>query len=295
MNMNQNLNEVQGKLVQWAVRTSHLIGNVFDDCSNHFTPSSFQSDQECQVLWQLNASCHATGESALILIGNIRLWDADVLVRSVVEGTLKFVFLTFGSLSERRVKLCEFDDDFAAIGQIRRHQRLKDFLSVVENPDADEWRPFRDLLLSEKQLDELQKKYPKASRQKLNQKWSFAEICLALRRSGQPGYEHLGHMLYNYGMSSHIAHQDIDGIGMVWDRNKRNAARRTAVELAHGGRLIGDIGIMTLLRAKTLFKLWNSGSAILKPHVEELDLILKDTAAAGEEFHDIEYGTDIEK
>jgi hypothetical protein len=291
MKTEQKINEVQLKLLKWAARSSQLIGNIFDECSKRFTPSSFQSDQECHVLWQLNASCHATAESSLILVGNVRLWDADVLVRSVVEGTLKFVFLTFGSDSERHQKLKEFDNDFAAFGQIRRHQRLKEVLSVVGNPDADEWRPFRDLLLTEAQLEELQKRYPKAVRQKLNQKWSFAEICVALRNSGQPGYELFGHMLYNYGMSSHVAHQDIDGIGMVWDRNSRDESRKTAVEVAHGGRLVGDVAIMSLLRAKSLFKLWNADAKDLKPFTEELNSILAETTVAGKDFYNVEYGS----
>lgn len=290
MSAKQNINEVQFKLMKWAAHSSHLIGNIFDECSKRFAPSSFQSDQECQVLWQLNASCHATAESSLILVGNVRLWDADVLIRSVVEGTLKFVFLTFGSDSERSQKLVEFDNHFGAIGQIKHHQRLKEFLSVVDNPNADEWRPFRDLLLTEAQHGELQKRYPKALRQKLNHKWSFAEICVALRNSGQAGYDHFGYMLYNYGMSSHVAHQDIDGIGMVWDRNKRNETRRTAVELAHGARLVGDVAIMGFLRASALFKLWNADKRELKPFAEQLNSLLAETAAAGKDFHNVEYG-----
>ena len=290
MNAEQNINEVQIKLLKWAALSNQLIGNLFDECSKRFAPLSFKSDQECQVLWQLNASCHATSESSLILVRNARLWDADVLVRSVVEGTLKFVFLTFGSDSERSEKLVEFDNDFAAIGQIKRHQRLKDLLSVVENPDADEWRPFRNLLLSEERHEELQKRYPKALRQKLNHKWSFAEISLALRNSGETRYERFGHMLYNYGMSSHIAHQDIDGIGMVWDRNKREENRRTAVELAHGARLAGDVAIMSFLRSDALFKLWNADKRDLKPFAEQLNSLFEETSAAAKEFHSVEYG-----
>src|SRR5207253_1207493 len=89
------------------------------------------------------------------------------------------------------------------------------------------------------------------SRQRIEHRWSFAEICQSLKRSGE-GLDKFGHMLFNYGMSSHIAHQDIDGIGMVWDRNQRCDKRRSAVELAHAARLVSDVSVMSLLRLKMI-------------------------------------------
>jgi hypothetical protein len=96
-------------------------------------------------------------------------------------------------------------------------------------------------------------------------------------------------MLYNYGMSSHIAHQDIDGIGMVWDRNGRDEVRRTAVELSHAGRMISEVAIMALLRAKALFKFWNIESSTIKSLYEDYQSLIEETKAAHKHFHDIEY------
>jgi hypothetical protein len=289
-----SLPEVQSQLIKWVGETSLLIGDAFDAAAKCFNVLNFPDPQEGMVFYQLQTSCHATSESALILIANVRLWDADVIVRSVVEGTLKFVFLTLGSDVDRKNKLSEFDNAFADIGQLKRHARLQELLSVVENKDADEWRPFRDMLLSKERLAELQSQYPKKVRHQLEHRWSFGEICHTLKRSGVQGIDRFGHMMFNYGMSSHVAHQDIDGIGMVWDRNGRSEQRRSAIELAHGARLVSDIAVMNLLRAQALFKRCGFiEKSPIKGFGERLDKLHSQTRKAMEKFHEVEYGDEM--
>jgi len=48
---------------------------------------------------------------------------------------------------------------------------------------------------------------------------------------------------------------------------------------------------MSLLRAKSLFKLWNADAKDLKPFTEELNSILAETTVAGKDFHNVEYGS----
>lgn len=286
------LSPVQTRLLRWASQMSFWIADV-TDLSRPILGSEGQLEKRTKlVLWQLTASCHSTSESALLLIGNGRLWDADILVRSVVEGTLKFVFLTIGDHVDRAQKLKEFDDDLSELGRLRRHKRLEEFLAVVENPDADEWRPFREMLLTPEAVAQLQRDYPRKNRQLIEQKWSFAEICRAIKRSNVRGIDLLGHLLFNYGMSSHVSHQDIDGIGMVWDRNGRSVRRREAVEFAHGARLVGDISIMAWLRTFALFELTGTEKTPLKALNEKLTEFHEEAAEAQRHFHDVEYETE---
>lgn len=292
MNSAFPLPPIQSQLLRWSSEMSFWIADVIDICRSTLGPDGKLDDRTKLVLWQLAASCHSTSESALLLVGNVRLWDADVLARSVVEGTLKFVFLTIGNKTDRAQKIKEFDDDFAAFGQLKKHQRIEEFLSVVGNPDADEWRPFRELLLKPEILAELKRKYPKKFRQQIEQKWSFSEISASLKKSKIQGVELFGHLLFNYGMSSHVAHQDTDGIGMVWDRNNRDTRRREAVELAHGARLVSDISVMAWLRAYALFELTGLDKTPLKALNEKLKTLHKETAQAAKSFHEVEYGNE---
>ncbi|MGA2247136.1 MAG: DUF5677 domain-containing protein [Verrucomicrobiota bacterium] len=293
--MSANLSEKDLTLREWSEKTRDWTQEIFRECSKHFNSEILGTQNQRIVLWQLYASCHSTAESALLLVYYGRLWDADVLVRSVVEGTLKFVFLTLGTPKEREQKFEEFDTHFAAIGAIKKHSRIETLLSDLEHPDEAQWRPFKEILLSKQEQAALQAKYPRKFRQELEQKWSFAEISACLVRSKAKGFEKLGKLMFNYGMSSHVAHQDIDGIGIVWERNNRDEHRRSAVELAHAGRLVGDVAIMAFARTLAIFELCGMGKSPLKGHIRKIEPLWEETAKAEQYFHYVEYGTPLDK
>lgn len=249
------IDSIQGSLLAWASRCSFSIGSYFDLCKPFFIDTP-RIDPKLQfVLYQLATSCHLTSESALILISSKRLWDAEVLVRAVIEGTFKFIFLCVGDEEERKNKVKEYWDDLPEVTRIKRHQRLEEFLSKVDDQNADEWKPFRDLLIPSAELDLLKTKYPRKTRQQLEQKWSFNEIAGALSKVDIAGFENLKSMSFSYGMASHLVHQDADAIGIIWDRHRREDDRRASVEVAHGARELSDIVSMAMFRTLMLFKL----------------------------------------
>ena len=284
------VSDTQEQLAAWSSEASRIVGDIFDEASHRFSAECFPDRNEGVTLWQLQASSHTSGESALLLVANVRLWDADVLVRSVVEGSLKFTFLLIGDEAERKQKLHEFADVLFEISALKRNSRVEEILNGLDDPNADEWRPFREMLLSPESIAAIKTKYPRDTRRVIEQRWSFGAICSSLRRSGTPGLSQLGHMMYNYGMSSHVAHQDSVGIGMVWERNGRNRERRGAVELAHGARLVTDVCIMSWLRARMLFKRCGLDVSLLKPLYERVEDLHRRTKPAMEYFDSVEYG-----
>jgi hypothetical protein len=80
-----------------------------------------------------------------------------------------------GDQAVRAAKANEYWNVLPEISQLKRHQRLEHLLAALGEPAnlADEWRPFRDMLLTRQEAEELQTKYPKKVRQPLEQKWSF--------------------------------------------------------------------------------------------------------------------------
>lgn len=82
------------RLKSWSSISSHLIGDCFDIVMAHYQQRAQSFSQQLRfVVTQMNADCHFTSESALSLVAEQKLWDADILVRAVTEGSLKLAYI----------------------------------------------------------------------------------------------------------------------------------------------------------------------------------------------------------
>lgn len=293
--MQPNVESTQLQLMQWSSKCSFALGEYFDLCKP-FLLSEPEIDPKLQfVLSQLGISCHLTSESVFILIGNVKLWDSDILIRAVIEGTFKYLFLCVGGDDEQRIKLQEYWDDIPEINRIKRHLRIQEFLSKVdafgENSEADEWKPLRDMLLDSSELNELQNRYPRRLRQQIEQKWAFNEIAqfLAKPENDPGGYAAMKSMNFSYGMASHMVHQDADAISIIWDRNQREPERLAAVELAHGARGLSDLIAMAMARSIATYRLHGKDIKPVKELSVSHESFLSEMNMAHKIWFDIEY------
>lgn len=281
----------QLQLLQWSSKCSFVLGEFFDLCKP-FLLGEPQVNSKLQfVLAQLGISCHLTSESVFLLIGNVKLWDSDILIRAVIEGTFKYLFLCTGNENEQEIKLQEYWDDLPEVNRMKRHLRVREFLSKVENSEADEWRPLRDMLLSSDELSDLQNRYPRKIRQQIEQKWSFNEIAQTLSRPevDPGGYDAMKSMNYSYGMASHMVHQDADAISIIWDRNHREPDRLASVELAHGARGLSDLITMAMVRSVATFRLHRKDIEPIKELMASHENFLKEMNKSHEIWFVIEY------
>ena len=240
-------NPVQQKLIKWATDCSHSIGDAFDltIATLKESPSPIHAFEP--VLRQLLISCQLSSESVLILVVNGKLWDAELVLRSVVEGTFKFVYLCLGSKSEIEAKFSEFSVDLPEINRIKRHKRLSNLLAAIPDPQSNRWKPFRDSLLSAEDLQSLEALYPRALRKAMESRWSFHSIASSFA-DAPFNLEPFKHLFFQYGMGSHILHQDADGIAVLLERTQRSDERREAIEAAHGARQVSDLSVMAFLK-----------------------------------------------
>lgn len=278
------------QLAAWAGEASHIICELFEALGPNFNEKNFPDRREGMPLWQLHLSCHTTAESVLLLVTYVRLWDADVLFRSVMEGSYKFAFILMSDAKERSQKLHEYSEVLFEISELKRSSRIQDLLKVLPNPNDDEWKALRDMVSTPEREAEIRGRYNKDQRRAIEQKWSFGEICASLRRSSSTHISNLAQMMYSYGMSSHVAHQDSTGVGMVWDRVGRDDVRRNAVELAHGSRLISDMCTMAWLRAQMLVKHCSGDVATLRPFIKRIAVLSDKMEPAMNNFNLVEYG-----
>lgn len=280
-----SIDDVEHTLRRWASECSQVIGRHMDVCQQLLEKSHLDPGFVF-VLRQFMVSCHVTSESALLLIGYARLWDVEMLIRSVVEGTLRFTYLCNIEERERAEKISEFWESIPEYEDIRTHNRLSHILSQVDNPNADEWKPFRDLLLSDKDYQELRQKFPQGK--KMEQNWSFATLVNKTKISEIPDLD-FRMLQFNYGISSHLLHKDAVALKIIWDRLFRDKARRDAVELAHAARMISDVHSLSAVRLLLFYKIQKTDTATARELAQADHQFLNEMRTAVQAWHQIEY------
>lgn len=242
------MEEHQKILMNIAARASHILHEYFSKISQYFDSDSEVPVFERYVLKQLPISCHTTSESVLVLVANNRLWDNEMLIRSILEGTLKFIYLTVGSNEERTKKIDDFWNVLPIINKIKRSKRAEDVYKYLpgDQKQKNDMKFIGATVLSEEEIEEINKKYPRKYRKELEHKWSYSEIIKDL--SNQDKHKFFSGLFHGYGIGSHLIHQDADAINFLIDHNQRIPERRIAKELAHGCRQISDVLIFAFLR-----------------------------------------------
>lgn len=192
-----------------------------------------------QTIGDLAAATARTSESALLLCAYGQLWDAEVLVRSVLEGTLKFAYL-LQSEENFAVRHREYAQDLFEIGLLKDHQKAVSLLAATKDANAAEWQPIRDRLLSDEVRERISQSLSPAARRDLERRWGFTGLVSEMGSSGDPLFKDVGGTAFSYAMASHIQHVDAIGSSMPLERDLRAEQRRESVQLAHHGRLVGD-------------------------------------------------------
>jgi hypothetical protein len=93
----------------WAQTASELIGECYDYARPFIDKDYDGLDPFVRfVVAQLFIDCHLSSESALILVGAGKEWDADILNRAVMEGSYKLLYMLIGDASDLARKANEY-------------------------------------------------------------------------------------------------------------------------------------------------------------------------------------------
>ena len=246
-----------------------------------------------EVNWLINKlalQCQLSTESAFLLIGNLHLWDASILVRSVLEGTYKLAYLCLGDETERSKKCVEFRDTLPEIMTFERSERALKL--KLHRSNEFSWEPTDDAILSEEEINIFRAKYPRRDRSRLKQKWNFTEIAAQLSTIGDDvlGAGHASLMLYNYHRYSHFAHKDGDSCLLLYNRTFRDDVRREAVELVHAVDAIDILLALSVIRMKYIYDLNGGPNEAISNFAIEVKELINQVSPAIEEWKEIEYG-----
>jgi hypothetical protein len=274
----------------WTSVASQLVGEYFDLAKPYIDKGYAGLNPHVRfVNAQLFIDCALTSESVLLLVRAGKEWDADLIARSVVEGSLKYVYMMSGTPSEMFRKATEYWNTLPAFASVRRSERARAILASVPNPDDIQWRPFRDLVISAADVDAARKKTNHCDRKDLERQWSFSGIVRHFVASGRPELMMFAQLAHGYANSSHLIHKDGDGVGMVWDRYRREPERHDAISLAHAARLVSDVCSFGNLRLLYLLRACSASRTGIDEIDGRYERLFVDLDRAHQLFNEVEY------
>lgn len=200
------------------------------------------------VVVPLFTSLHSTSESILILLLNQAIFDADVLLRTVMEGTIKYCYLMTGTEEEKQDKYAEYKIKLTNIDKILDHNKAVEAVDILREFSMNSTKPFELSILSDEELSELSEKYPKKERDALKRKWSYQSLLRSLAHV-YPEYEAQLGTISTYSLTSHLCHYDWTGLS---SRNAQimNSVNPDAIifDIMHCNRILSNVLSMELFR-----------------------------------------------
>lgn len=196
----------------------------------------------------LFTALHSTSESALILLENQAVFDADILLRTIMEGTIKYCYLMQGSEAEREGKYHEYKISLYEIEKLKDHQKAMEALEILEQYSQNSLTPFEAQILPDNAVDSLRQKYPREVRKKLEQKWSYQSLLRDLASIADEYKAQLG-SLSTYALTSHFCHFDWTGVSQrIATIVPDSACNNEMADIAQGLRIASNILSFYLFR-----------------------------------------------
>lgn len=250
--------------------------------------SDLLNPEQSSLIGHLSTACLSSTAAVLLLLENDRVWEAEIPLRSVVEGSLKFAYLlqsreTFAS------RYYEYVDALPDIAILRSHERAEVLIASSPDPNSPQLQPFRKLLVSQDRIEALRKQYPRRDRGILEQSWSATGIIQSLSQSPGKVAELFNTLLYGYWSASQIAHVTYEGIMMPVERRLREPPRERAVENAHVARILSDCYSYAVIRLHSGLEFVGADLAPLKILLACHQPALSELESFWREWHELEY------
>ena len=271
------------KIQDWSNRSSHLLGDYYDVILPFFKSNETIDAWVKFVSAQLFLQCQLTSESIIFLLRERKEWDACILLRSVMEGTAKYLYILNGNEIEMQERAYEFWYVLPEIADIKHSDRVKDLYTKLAIPPQS---PLADLVLDEQEHKNLLNKYSRADRKKVEQRWAFSEILKSFENSELEPFKAL---FFEYGMCSHLAHMDAVGIGMIIERFAASPFNKDVIQLAHTAKIIYAICFLGKIRTQILLTKLNQSLEPLLQLEQKYSELYKELLEAEKIFCETEY------
>jgi hypothetical protein len=123
-----------------------------------------------------------------MLIGNRKVWDADILCRTILEGTIKLLYMTEGTEKEQSDKFNEFWNLQPHFEKFKKSKKAENLLNVIGKMDDEKFKFIKDMIVTEEQMNQFETNYPRKMRKDIDMKWSFNNMieCLSKKYLSDP-------------------------------------------------------------------------------------------------------------
>jgi hypothetical protein len=272
----------------WSESALFLMRELLPLMAPVATHTTWTPDQR-QTLGQILSASARSTESVLLLCAYGQLWDAELVVRSVLESSLKFAYL-LQELQTFEDRHTEFAEHLWEIGRAKDHEKAKSFFDGIPNPGDRRWDPIREMILSDEELKIIRQKFTKEERRELERKWGFSGIVTFMSRSNDPFFAGFKSFAHGYSIASHLLHADFAGTAIPMDRDTRSLERKEAAHLAHLSRLISDVFAFFQCRIFVGYRCIGHGKETLIPAFNRITNLLAAHGKIRDEWMDTEYG-----
>lgn len=273
---------------RWAEKGLFLMRELLPLMAPVGTYKGWDQEEQDSIGKLLSASARST-ESALLLIAYGQLWDAEVLIRSVFEGTLKFAYL-IQSQDTFKDRYREFACEQPEIFALQDDRKARQLLDAIKDPEAGSWRPIRDMVLPDIKREELASSYSKTYRRQMDMKWGYGGMLNSLSNSGDTLFTNFTGLSYGYSVASHIHHADFIGISVPLERDRRSSETRDAIHLAHLARLISDCFSCFQIRLFSGYRFVGGDTKKVEYARTHINNFFTELKPAQKEWSDMEYG-----
>ncbi len=179
-------------------------------------------------------------ETIFELIQHDKLWDAEIILRAIIESFVKFSYISFASNDEKNIRLNEFWNELEEINLLKISDQAKLNLKYTQDSEIHKIS-YSPLIMPEDIENKLREKWPRKKRQEIESKWSFTNIVkeISAKFKGTP-LEIWELATHSYRICSHIAHGDETGLAIIAERNSRTQDEQNRAFCGHFIRLVDD-------------------------------------------------------
>lgn len=218
------------KLKETFIKTANSVSNEFIRVLQKNTDSYSDFARHIHIF------IHERIDSMLILIVNNCFWDADIILRSVAEASVKLAYVSsFNDEKNENIKINEFWNELAEINRIKQSKQAKEIAETINIKS----KLLTDLILPIDEENILREKWTKKERQKIEQPWSYNEMIKVIAK--ETNRNEILCLNRNFTQSSHLIHADETALGVIAERKQRNNEDKILQYILHENRLYSDM------------------------------------------------------